>query len=226
MLADLDRARRRHRQRRPAALRQLDRAGRAAPPRRSATCGCTGATTRTGSAPAPTGNQRYDYLYTADELRPWVERIREIAARPTIREMYAVTNNHHLGKAPANGAMIEGMLWQRKGARCRRRCSPATGRGWSRSRSPIAPRPTTASCSRRLTGALYSIAGVEAAAIVESLRPPYPNLSLSLRPDRGRRPRRPIFDPIDPISTRFGPDFGSRSTRRSGGRRGAATGRC
>ncbi len=59
-------------------------------------------------------NQRYDYLYTADELRPWVERIREIAARPTIREMYAVTNNHHLGKAPANGAMIEGMLSQRK----------------------------------------------------------------------------------------------------------------
>jgi uncharacterized protein YecE (DUF72 family) len=55
-------------------------------------------------------NQRYDYLYTADELRPWVERIREIAARPAIREMYAVTNNHNLGKAPANGGMIEGML--------------------------------------------------------------------------------------------------------------------
>ncbi len=59
-------------------------------------------------------NQRYDYLYTAAELGPWVERIREIAARPTIREMYAVTNNHHLGKAPANGGMIEGMLSQRK----------------------------------------------------------------------------------------------------------------
>jgi uncharacterized protein YecE (DUF72 family) len=59
-------------------------------------------------------NQRYDYLYTADELRPWVERIREMAARPAIREMYAVTNNHHLGKAPANGGMIEGMLWGRK----------------------------------------------------------------------------------------------------------------
>jgi uncharacterized protein YecE (DUF72 family) len=59
-------------------------------------------------------NRRYDYLYTADELRPWVERIREMAARPAIREMYAVTNNHHLGKAPANGGMIEGMLWERK----------------------------------------------------------------------------------------------------------------
>jgi len=59
-------------------------------------------------------NARYDYLYTADELRPWVERIQEIAARPTTKEMYAVTNNHNLGKAPANGAMIAGMLRGRK----------------------------------------------------------------------------------------------------------------
>ena len=56
------------------------------------------------------GQQRYNYLYTADELRPWVERIREMAARPTIRELYAVTNNHNLGKAPANAAMIMSML--------------------------------------------------------------------------------------------------------------------
>jgi len=53
---------------------------------------------------------RYDYLYTADELRPWVDRIKEMAARPTTRELYAVTNNHNFGKAPANGAMIEAML--------------------------------------------------------------------------------------------------------------------
>jgi len=57
-----------------------------------------------------TGAQRYDYLYTPDELRPWVARIEEMAARPTIRELYAVTNNHNLGKAPANGAMIAAML--------------------------------------------------------------------------------------------------------------------
>jgi uncharacterized protein YecE (DUF72 family) len=53
---------------------------------------------------------RYDYLYTADELRPWVDRIKDIAARPTTKEMYAVTNNHNIGKAPANGAMIEAMV--------------------------------------------------------------------------------------------------------------------
>jgi uncharacterized protein YecE (DUF72 family) len=61
-----------------------------------------------------TRDERYDYLYTADELAPWVTRIREIAARPQTREVYAVTNNHVIGKAPANGAMIESMLSGRK----------------------------------------------------------------------------------------------------------------
>jgi len=58
----------------------------------------------------PLQKGRYDYLYSADELRPWVDRINDIAARPTTKEMYAVTNNHNLGKAPANGAMIESMI--------------------------------------------------------------------------------------------------------------------
>lgn len=59
-------------------------------------------------------NQRYDYLYTPRELQPWVDRIKEMAARPTTKEVYVVTNNHNLGKAPANGAMIEAMLSGRK----------------------------------------------------------------------------------------------------------------
>jgi uncharacterized protein YecE (DUF72 family) len=58
----------------------------------------------------PLQKGRYNYLYTAEELRPWVDRIEDIAARPTTKEMYAVTNNHNLGKAPANGAMIEAMI--------------------------------------------------------------------------------------------------------------------
>lgn len=61
-----------------------------------------------------TRDERYDYLYTPEELSPWVERVREIAARPQTREVYAVTNNHVIGKAPANGAMIESMLSGRK----------------------------------------------------------------------------------------------------------------
>ena len=57
-----------------------------------------------------TRDERYDYLYTADELRPWVARIRDIAARPRTRQVYAVTNNHHVGKAVVNAEMIEAML--------------------------------------------------------------------------------------------------------------------
>jgi uncharacterized protein YecE (DUF72 family) len=57
-----------------------------------------------------TRNERYDYLYSADELRPWVARIRDIAARPQTRQVYAVTNNHHVGKAVVNAEMIESML--------------------------------------------------------------------------------------------------------------------
>jgi uncharacterized protein YecE (DUF72 family) len=53
-------------------------------------------------------NDRYDYLYTADELVSWVERLRQLSTRT--REVYAVTNNHRLGKAPANAEMIEAML--------------------------------------------------------------------------------------------------------------------
>jgi uncharacterized protein YecE (DUF72 family) len=57
-----------------------------------------------------TAAARYDYLYAEEELRPWVARIREIAASPGIQQVYAITNNHHLGKAPANAGMIAGML--------------------------------------------------------------------------------------------------------------------
>ena len=54
--------------------------------------------------------QRYNYLYKADELEPWVERIEEIAADPTVSEAYIVTNNHYKGKAVANAAMLKSML--------------------------------------------------------------------------------------------------------------------
>jgi len=43
-----------------------------------------------------------------------VERIQAIAGEVTTEEVYAVTNNHHIGKAPANAEMIEGMLTGRK----------------------------------------------------------------------------------------------------------------
>jgi uncharacterized protein YecE (DUF72 family) len=59
---------------------------------------------------AATRDERYDYLYRAEELTAWVKRIREIAAAPATREVYAITNNHHIGKAVVNAEMIESML--------------------------------------------------------------------------------------------------------------------
>jgi uncharacterized protein YecE (DUF72 family) len=50
---------------------------------------------------------RYDYLYDADELRPWADRIRALAAEAP--EVYVVTNNHFRGQAVANAKMLEGM---------------------------------------------------------------------------------------------------------------------
>ena len=61
-----------------------------------------------------TSAERYDYLYTADELAPWAERIAQMARDARARELYVVTNNHFRGQAPANALMLEAMV---KGAR-------------------------------------------------------------------------------------------------------------
>ena len=58
--------------------------------------------------------QRYDYLYTAEELQPWVERIRRIAGAEGVKEVYVVSNNHFEGKGPANALMIRSMLEGKK----------------------------------------------------------------------------------------------------------------
>jgi uncharacterized protein YecE (DUF72 family) len=54
--------------------------------------------------------QRYDYLYSADELEPWVERIRRIDRADRVRAVYVISNNHFEGKGPANALMIRSML--------------------------------------------------------------------------------------------------------------------
>lgn len=53
--------------------------------------------------------ERYDYLYSLEELEPWVGRIREIA---TERDVYVVTNNHFRGQAIVNATEIRGALGQ------------------------------------------------------------------------------------------------------------------
>jgi uncharacterized protein YecE (DUF72 family) len=49
-------------------------------------------------------HERYDYLYSAEELRPWIERIHEVAERA--RETYVIANNHYRGQAAVNAAML------------------------------------------------------------------------------------------------------------------------
>jgi uncharacterized protein YecE (DUF72 family) len=58
--------------------------------------------------------ERYDYLYSAKELKPWVERTRLLAAHPRVEDVYVVTNNHARGKGVANGLMLQAMLTGRK----------------------------------------------------------------------------------------------------------------
>ena len=54
--------------------------------------------------------QRYNYLYPAEELEPWAERTKEIAADPATKEVYVITNNHYKGKAVANALMMKSMV--------------------------------------------------------------------------------------------------------------------
>jgi uncharacterized protein YecE (DUF72 family) len=53
---------------------------------------------------------RYDYLYSEEEIEPWVERAEEIAAAPETTDVFVVTNNHYKGKAVANALMAKSML--------------------------------------------------------------------------------------------------------------------
>lgn len=53
-------------------------------------------------------DDRYDYLYSADELEEWVERIRSLSRQSG--RVYVITNNHYRGQALANALQIKNML--------------------------------------------------------------------------------------------------------------------
>jgi uncharacterized protein YecE (DUF72 family) len=56
--------------------------------------------------------ERYDYLYSAEELLPWVDNIKKVTA--SARDTYVVTNNHFLGKAVVNALELKSVLSGRK----------------------------------------------------------------------------------------------------------------
>jgi len=52
--------------------------------------------------------ERYDHLYSLDELDPWLTRAKQIAEDAT--DTYVVTNNHNIGKAVVNALEISSIL--------------------------------------------------------------------------------------------------------------------
>jgi uncharacterized protein YecE (DUF72 family) len=57
-------------------------------------------------------NDRYNYLYSLDELEPWIARIKEIAAKT--KESYVITNNHFRGQAVVNALEIKATLTEQR----------------------------------------------------------------------------------------------------------------
>lgn len=53
-------------------------------------------------------DERYNYLYSPEELKPWVEKIQRI--RSVADETYVITNNHYRGQAVVNALEIQHRL--------------------------------------------------------------------------------------------------------------------
>jgi uncharacterized protein YecE (DUF72 family) len=57
-------------------------------------------------------DDRYNYLYSLDELEPWITRIKEIAAKT--KEAYVITNNHFRGQAVVNALELKSALTEQR----------------------------------------------------------------------------------------------------------------
>jgi uncharacterized protein YecE (DUF72 family) len=56
--------------------------------------------------------ERYNYLYSKDELEPWVGRIKKMAMA---KDAYVITNNHFRGQAIVNAADLKAALGRGSG---------------------------------------------------------------------------------------------------------------
>src|SRR5258708_8364620 len=59
-------------------------------------------------------HERYNYLYTSEELAPWVTRVRKVGQQA--RNTFVITNNHFQGKAVVNALQLISIL---KGSKVR-----------------------------------------------------------------------------------------------------------
>lgn len=57
-------------------------------------------------------DDRYNYLYTPQQLQPWKEKIERLGKKA--EKTFAITNNHYKGKAAANALELKQMLTGKK----------------------------------------------------------------------------------------------------------------
>jgi len=53
-------------------------------------------------------DERYNYLYTKEELEEWIQRIKDLGKESD--QVYVITNNHYRGQALANALQIKNMI--------------------------------------------------------------------------------------------------------------------
>jgi uncharacterized protein YecE (DUF72 family) len=58
--------------------------------------------------PEVPSHERYNYLYSTEELAPWAERVAKVAERS--REVFVITNNHYQGKGVVNALQLISIL--------------------------------------------------------------------------------------------------------------------
>ena len=56
--------------------------------------------------------ERYDYLYSRDELEPWVERIKQVAEKA--KQTFVITNNHARGQSLVNAFEVMAQFEEQK----------------------------------------------------------------------------------------------------------------
>jgi uncharacterized protein YecE (DUF72 family) len=59
-------------------------------------------------AAAIPSHERYNYLYSTEELAPWAKRVQKVSERS--REVFVITNNHYQGKGVVNALQLISIL--------------------------------------------------------------------------------------------------------------------
>jgi uncharacterized protein YecE (DUF72 family) len=62
--------------------------------------------------PAVPSHERYNYLYSTEELAPWAKRVANVSERT--REVFVITNNHYQGKGVVNALQLISILKRSK----------------------------------------------------------------------------------------------------------------